>query len=323
MSRLPLFNSAVIALTALLFALPIPAVHAQGSSGGGVTETRFIRVNGIERSYLIHLPSGYNAQSDWPLVIALHGGGGSPAQFARDTAFSDEADKESFIVVYPHGTGTLEVWNAIHCCGSAFDKNVDDVGFISALIDDLIQTQQVDPKRVYATGHSNGGMLAYRLGAELSEKIAAISVSAGTIGGRADLRSPEVRIQEPAEPLSVLVFHGKLDQNVRHDGGITVKGVIKGRYDLSVAQSVGFWVAADRCTGQPQISRAGNITISDYTACEQQTEVTLYTIANQGHAWPGGSNGLIDIPTKEISATQLSWAFFKAHPKTYSACRAG
>jgi polyhydroxybutyrate depolymerase len=184
------------------------------------------------------------------------------------------------------------------------------------LIDELIQTQHVDPKRIYVTGHSNGGMLAYRLGAELSAKIAAISVSAGTIGGKADLRSPEVRIQKPAEPLSVLVFHGKLDQNVLYDGGITVKGVVKGRYDLSVAQSVGFWVAADHCTGQPQIKGTGDIAVSDYTACEQNTEVTLYTIANQGHAWPGGSSGLIDTPTKAISATELSWEFFKAHPKT-------
>jgi poly(3-hydroxybutyrate) depolymerase len=153
-------------------------------------------------------------------------------------------------------------------------------------------------------------MLAYRLGAELSGKIAAISVSAGTIGGKATLRSPEVQIQRPAKPLSVLVFHGRLDQNVLYDGGLTVKGVIKGRSDLSVAQSVGFWVAADNCTGQPQIKNIGSVAISDYTACEQHTEVTLYTIANQRHAWPGGITG-----AKEISATKLSWEFFKAHPK--------
>jgi polyhydroxybutyrate depolymerase len=157
--------------------------------------------------------------------------------------------------------------------------------------------------------------MAYRLGAELSDKIAAISVSAGTIGGRPRVRLPLVQIQKPANPVSVLAFHGKLDEHVRYDGGVTIEGVVVGRYDLSVADSIGFWVKANNCSVKPTVKTAGQITVEDYTGCDQNTEVMLYTIADQGHAWPGGSSGVIDPPTKDISATDISWDFFKAHPK--------
>ena len=272
-------------------------------------------MNGLLRSYRIHLPTGYSQLTTLPLVIALHGGGGNPEQFAKDTGFDHKADAEGFIVVYPRGIGLLPTWDAIHCCGPAFNNKIDDVAFIRILIDELIGTQHVDPKRVYVTGHSNGGMLSYRLGAELSDKIAAISVSAGTIGGKANLRAPLVQTQKPTNPVAVLAFHGKLDEHVRYDGGVTTKGLVVGRYDLSVADSIGFWVLANNCTAVPTVTTNGQITVNDYTGCDQNTEVTLYTIADQGHAWPGGTNGVIDPSTKDISATDISWAFFKAHPK--------
>jgi polyhydroxybutyrate depolymerase len=302
----------ILCLTAMCCTFSLLPVHAQSR---GMTETRTIGVNGATRSYLIHLPPNAGTGALLPLVIALHGGGGNPEQFAKDTQFNPLADQENFIVVYPHGTGLLGTWDAIHCCGQAYDKQVDDVGFISALIDALIQSDHVDPKRVYATGHSNGGMMTYRLGAELPDKIAAIAVSAGSIGGKADRRSPQVQIQNPSTPISVLIFHGKLDTHVLYDGGYTVDGLVRNRYDMSVAQAVDFWTKVDACTGDPKVTTTGHITVSDYAACTNATEVTLYTIADQGHAWPGGTNGVIDPPTHEISATALAWAFFKAHPK--------
>lgn len=303
--------TALVAITILVFPLTFLTAHARD----GTTESHTILVKGMERSYLIHLPTGYSKQDMLPLVIALHGGGGNPEQFAKDTGFTQKADKEDFIVVYPRGTGLLPTWDGIHCCGEAFNNKIDDVGFIRALINELISTRHVDPKRVYITGHSNGGFMTYRLGAELSDKIAAISVSAGTIGGKPRLRSPVVQIQDPATPVSVLAFHGKIDQHVLYDGGVTTKGLVVGPYDLSVAESIDFWVRANKCTATPTVKTTGQITVKDYTSCEQNTEVTLYTIADQGHAWPGGTTGAIDPPTKDISATDISWAFFKAHPK--------
>src|SRR5258708_6567969 len=188
MRRLPILT-ALVAITMLVLPLTILTARAQTESVDGSTETRTFLVNGSQRSYRIHLPTGYSQLTMLPLVIALHGGGGNPEQFAKDTGFDQKADAEGFIVVYPRGIGLLPTWNAIHCCGPAFNNKIDDVGFMRALIDELIGSQHVDPKRVYVTGHSNGGMLSYRLGAELSDKIAAISVSAGTIGGNANLRA--------------------------------------------------------------------------------------------------------------------------------------
>src|SRR5258708_4569834 len=185
MRRLP-----ILTVTILAVSLNSVTVRAQTSSVDGSTETRTLLVNGSQRSYRIHLPTGYSQLTTLPLVIALHGGGGNPEQFAKDTGFDQKADAEGFIVVYPRGIGLLPTWNAIHCCGPAFNNKIDAVGVMRALIDELIGSQHVDPKRVYVTGHSNGGMLSYRLGAELSDKMAAISGSAGTIGGIAKFSAP-------------------------------------------------------------------------------------------------------------------------------------
>ncbi len=307
-------KSAIALLVAIfIFPLSLTPAFAQSGMNKGKTESRKILVNGVERSYLIHFPA--NKPNLLPLVIALHGGGGNPEQFARDSQFSQKADREGFIVIYPRGTGTLPTWDAIHCCGEAFDDKVDDVAFVRALIDEMVSTRQADPKRIYATGHSNGGMMSYRLGAELSDKLAAIAVSAGTIGGRPRLRQPMVQIQKPVAPVSVLAFHGKLDENVRYDGGVTIKGVVVGRSDLSVADSIAFWVGVNGCKAAPAVKTTGQVTITDYTGCARKTEVTLYTIADQGHAWPGGISGFIDKPTQDISATDIAWEFFKTHPK--------
>src|SRR5689334_16780643 len=108
---------AIALLAVTIFAFPLTALTVRAQTGsGGKTETHTILVNGTERTYRIHLPPSGNLQEALPLVIALHGGGGNPEQFARDTGFDNKADAEGFIVVYPRGTGLLPTWNAIHCC---------------------------------------------------------------------------------------------------------------------------------------------------------------------------------------------------------------
>src|SRR5258708_5691890 len=114
----------------------------------GATESHTIMVHCIQPGYRVHPPTRYNPQTTYPLVIALHGGVGNAAHFAATTGFDQKADQEGFIVVYPQGTGLLPTWDAVHCCGEAFKTRVDDVGFISALIDVLVSSQHVDPKRV-------------------------------------------------------------------------------------------------------------------------------------------------------------------------------
>lgn len=271
-----------------------------------------LQVGGRERSYLLHMPPSYDGKRPVPLVIVLHGGGGNAQTTARMTGFSEKSDKEGFVVVYPNGSGRLKTrlltWNSGNCCGYALDKNVDDVGFIRALIDELVRTRAVDPKRVFATGISNGGMMAYRLACELSDKIAAI----GPVSGALNLENCQ-----PADAVSVIIFHGTDDEHVLYNGGEPIRRVdTHRRVDKSVSYAVSFWVKHDGCTETPKRSETGSIRTEIYSGGKDGVEVAVYTVKGGGHAWPGGHSYLLGPePTREISATDLMWDFFARHPK--------
>jgi polyhydroxybutyrate depolymerase len=145
-----------------------------------------IELDGRTRTYFVHLPPAYNGKTLLPVVIVLHGATESPAGVEKLSGMSVEADQENFIAVYPRGTGRMNparmpTWNSGNCGGYAQRNHVDDVGFMRALIDKLEQDYAVDPKRIYVTGISSGGMMSYRLACELSDKIAA----AAPVGRRA------------------------------------------------------------------------------------------------------------------------------------------
>jgi len=271
-----------------------------------------LSVGGRERTYLLHLPPVYDGRHLLPLVIVLHGGGGNAPGAVRMTGFSPKADKEGFVVVYPNGSGRLKTrlltWNSGNCCGYALDNEVDDVGFIRALIEELVKTRSIDPTRVYATGMSNGGMMTYRLGCELADKLAAIAPVAGALN---------VENCAPANPVSVIIFHGTADEHVLYGGGEPIRKVdIHRRVDKSVSYAVSFWVKQDGCAATPQRSEKGNIRTEIYSGGKGGTEVAVYTVNGGGHAWPGGEAYLLGAePTKEISATDLIWDFFVRHPK--------
>src|SRR5690606_11668886 len=150
-----------------------------------------------------------------PLVIGLHGTGGSASQFERDYDFSLKAELERFIVVYPNGVSSngqfgLRTWNAGTCCDYAARKKIDDVKFISSLIDKLVNEYRIDPNRVYVTGMSNGGMMCYRLAAEIPDKIAAIAPVSGTM-----VYTPT---SEQKRSVPLLHLHSRLDKIVPSDG---------------------------------------------------------------------------------------------------------
>ncbi|MGH8103758.1 MAG: alpha/beta hydrolase family esterase [bacterium] len=277
-----------------------------------------LELNGTNRTYVLHaypgLPAAKAGVKPRALVIVLHGGGGNAKGTAEMTGFNTKADKEGFIALYPQGTSRLFkdrllTWNSGNCCGFALDSNADDVGFIGALIDYLIQRYAIDKRRIYATGISNGGMMAYRLGCELSDKIAAIAPVAGALN--LDCK--------PNQPVSVVAFHGTADLHVLYDGGVPKRRADKNhpRTDKSVADSIDFWVKFDGCLPKPQSETRGNIMKDTYTGCKNETSVALYSIKGQGHAWPGGHKWApwADLPTTELSATDVTWEFFKAHPK--------
>jgi polyhydroxybutyrate depolymerase len=286
-------------------------------SGCISSEGEYIMHDGRKRTYKVHHPTGYNSLEKYPLIIVLHGGMGNSEHIEGVTGMSEKADEEGFIVVYPNGTSLsgLHTWNAGFCCGYAYETDVDDVGFIRALIEKLDKTLQIDTERIFVTGFSNGGMLTYRIGSELSDIIAAIAPVAAAIGGRATEESPLWTIPNPEYPVPVITFMGMEDTAVPYEGGESQVGAYS---YLSVNESISFWIEHNNCSTIPQttVSENGNIIIDMYNS-DDNYDVILYTIVDGRHAWPGGERGSSDAdePTQEISATDIIWDFFEGHPK--------
>jgi polyhydroxybutyrate depolymerase len=271
--------------------------------------------DGIARRYVVRTPSGL-AQHDGrvPLVLVLHGGGGNAGNAERMTGFTTKAEKEGFIVVYPEGTGRFRkkhlTWNAGHCCGIAMERHADDVGFIGALIDKLLADYPVDPKRIYATGMSNGGMMTHQLGIALSDRLAAIAPVVATLFG------DEIR---PSHPVSALMINGLRDKSVPPEGG-PPGGRFPSAWDGTptkpALEQAAFWAKADGCRRDPDRIDDGQYLLTQYH-CPAGRAVALYLIKDNGHAWPGGQRGsrLGDEPSTALNATDLIWTFFEAHPK--------
>ncbi|MBS7614435.1 polyhydroxybutyrate depolymerase [Candidatus Bathyarchaeota archaeon] len=249
-----------------------------------------LEFGGLRRTFYVHVPPSYDGTKPIPLVIVLHGYSGSARGIEASSRFSEKADEEGFFVVYPEGVS--QRWT-VGFGSLKFD--VDDVGFINELINSLEQKYLIDLKRIYVTGFSNGAMMSHLLGAELSDKIAAIAPVAGSIG--AVTNGLLEQIPEPDQPVSVLVIHGTSDNSVQYGGN----GF------LSVAESVSFWVEHNRCASVPQNETLpdGNVIVSVYGGGTNGTEVVLYTLIDVGHVWP-------NMP---ISATDVIWEFFEDHPK--------
>lgn len=275
--------------------------------------------DGQERRYKLHVPPQYVAARAMPLVFMLHGGFGSGEQASRHYGWNEKADADGFLVAYPDGTGMVKTWNAVHCCGAAKRNDVDDVGFIAAIVDDLRTVATIDTKRIYAAGMSNGGMLAHRLAAERGDLFAAIAPVAGSFGGQENPDTPVERPPAPRSPVAVCIIHGTADMHVLYDGGETVQGAARGRVDLSVQDAVDFWVNANGCetTAAEVVLAAGDVIQKIYAHQGNGADVVLYTVIDQGHAWPGGQRPRsgADEPSASLDATAAIWEFFRHHPK--------
>jgi polyhydroxybutyrate depolymerase len=294
-------------LTALLSSV---ALAAEGDA-----DRQTLTVGSTKRTYVVRVPeNGAKNVPKVPLVLVLHGGGGNAANAEKMTGFTEKARKEGFIVVYPQGSGSLKTvlltWNAGHCCGYAMKQNVDDVGFIRALIDELVRTYPIDPHRIYATGMSNGGMMTHRLGIELSDRVAAIAPVVGTLFGDE---------KKPAHPVPALMINGALDQHVPPAGGPPGgrgANAWDGTPTRPTQDQAAFWAAADGCAESPAKVDSPKKTEWRYL-CPSGQAVTLILMKDNGHAWPGGQPGSRqgDLPSTSLDATDTIWAFFKAHSK--------
>jgi polyhydroxybutyrate depolymerase len=261
-------------------------------------------VDGIARNYTLQLPSNYYDASGFSLVIAMHGGGGSPAQFESTSRLSEKANTAGFIVVYPEGTGAINTWNAGTCCGSAVTNSINDISFISHLIDKLTGAYKINPKKVYATGHSNGGMMSYRLACELAHKIAAIAPNGSTMV----VTSP----CNPSRPVPVLHMHSKLDQHVVYTGG--VGNGVSGVHCPPLDSVLNVWSAKNGCSNPPQtVVSNSNYTFKRWQNCSNNSTIHYYLTEDGGHGWPGGLPGgpNSDIPSNSINANNLLWEFFQ------------
>lgn len=274
--------------------------HAMAATPAHGTTSATLTSGGLKRTYLLHLPPVYDGKKPLPLVLVLHGATESPENVERLSGMSEKADKESFIAVYPRGTGTLPTWNSGACCAYAMKEHIDDVAFFHALLDKLQSQYAIDAKRIYATGISNGGMMSYRLACEMSETFAAIS----PVEGSQDNACP------PVQPVSVIIFHGTADHLVPFNGGSTPYQMGSKRSDTPVAETVAFWLKQNGCSVTAQREESKEVHVDKYLACKDGSAVELYAIQGGHHMWPG-----VRISGNSVPATDLMWAFFAAHPK--------
>lgn len=270
-------------------------------------QTDSLVVGALQRTYTLRLPSSYDG-TPLPLVIAMHGGFGSGAQLESQCGLTAKAEAEGFAVVYPDGYRSpinIRTWNAGGCCGYAMNNTIDDVGFISALLDTLIATFAVDTQRIYATGMSNGGFMSYRLACELSDRIAAIApVSA----------SMTIAECEPARPVPVLAMHSYLDTSVPYLGGVG-DGVSDHYNSPQDSVATAFALHANCAVLNDTIQNDAELTVVRWHQCDCQQEMLLYMTRDGGHSWPGGTQttGFADPPSQVIVANDLLWDFFSQY----------
>ncbi|MYM63897.1 PHB depolymerase family esterase [Pseudomaricurvus sp. HS19] len=271
-----------------------------------------IQHDGVKRTYLVRnaAAAGNNPRA---LVLVLHGGGGNAHNAEQMTGFTGKAIEEGFTVVYPQGSGHRQnrrlTWNAGLCCAYAMQQRVDDVGFINALIDKLVEDYAIDHRRIYVTGMSNGGMMTHRLGIHLADKIAAIAPVAATVF------EEEAR---PASPLSVLIINGSKDESVPVNGGAP-GGRFRHTWGTKLLppakHQADYWAATNGCQ-QPGVETSTNGVTETRLNCPAGIAVEHYVLHSLGHAWPGGNRvRLLGEPANAtLQATDFIWEFFRQHP---------
>ena len=264
--------------------------------------------DGITREYLVHVPRSYRGNPT-PMLVALHGGGGDADFQADDSKYRliSKSEQAGFIAVFPSGysrlpSGALATWNAGACCGAAQRSNVDDVGFIRAVIHRVERQASIDPRKVFATGMSNGAMMSWRLACEAPE-IRAIAPVEGTDNTSAC---------KPSHPVAVIEFHAADDPNVPFHGGV---GVGPSHTDYtSVPATQAKWVLLDRASATARrILTVPGAHCDLHSAGRGGAPVELCVTDTGGHSWPGGGTQQgRKQPSMAINANDLMWNFFSS-----------
>ncbi len=252
-----------------------------------------IMSSGQTRQYRLHIPPNYQQDAPLPLVINLHGYNSYAEQQERVSAMPEKADQSGFIAVHPEALGDPQTWHF----GPEAEATAD-VTFIRDLIIHLQDQLCIDPARIYVTGMSNGAQMTHRLGCDLSDLVAAIAPVAGGY-----LRTQACNA---VRPLPVVGFHGTEDNLLPYEGSPLF---------LPVRDWAAAWATRNGCNPTPTVTfQNGDVTGETWSNCQDNAEVTLYTVEGGGHSWPGSEVMPPDITTQDIDATDAMWDFFQAHP---------
>jgi polyhydroxybutyrate depolymerase len=275
------------------------------------TQTATMVSGGLVRSYRLHVPQRLPPAP--ALVVALHGGGSDGLGMEKLTGYDPLADQAGFLVAYPDGFG--KGWADGRGADAADKAHVDDVAFLTALVDRLALTRHVDRRRVFFAGMSNGAFMTERMACDRSGTVAAVLAVAGTLGAQVACRA--------THPVAVMQVAGTSDPIVPYAGG-TMTGRGGKSTIVSAPTVVARWRQLDACTGPPtvhQLPATGDgttVSVSTTSACGRGTAVSFFTVNGGGHTWPGGPQylprAIIGRTTRVFSATAESWRFFQAHP---------
>jgi polyhydroxybutyrate depolymerase len=268
--------------------------------------------DGLTRMYRVHVPRIYSAATPAPLVLAFHGGGGDMNYHATDKYYGliSKSETAGFVAVFPNGfsklnSGKFATWNAGACCASARDENVDDAGFVRKIIGNATSQLNIDRNKIYATGMSNGGMMAYRLACEMADTFKAIAAVAGT---------DNTTSCAPKAPISILHIHARNDDHLLYNGGAgkTFRDQSKVSDFTSVPATISKWVKLNSCNPTPQrVLDTPGAFCDKYSQCRGDVAVQLCVTETGGHSWPGGTKPRGDEPASQaISANDVMWTFF-------------
>jgi polyhydroxybutyrate depolymerase len=267
----------------------------------------YMRFGGLTRSYLVHVPFGYDGTSPLPVVLAFHGGGGNAQLMEKQTGLDQVSDEKRFLVVYPNGTGPTKhkYWDAGIKDVYAATHHVNDVGFVNAILNALPRNYNIDARRVYATGFSNGAFLTYLLAEDLSNRITAFA----PVSGGQYVTNP------PSRPVPLVDFQGLLDPYSLFFGG---KGPILGVQEPSIPKMIVEWAQVDDDNPTPaSVSEGPGYVLYQYERASPAAHapVELYVLPRGGHTWPGGVNLTAGLGTgpliRSVDASAIIWDFFQ------------
>jgi polyhydroxybutyrate depolymerase len=275
------------------------------------------------RDYVIHVPPSYDLSKPTPLVIMLHGFGGTALSAATETGWSAKADQENFIIAYPEGTRphrdkpanfrkNPQAWNDGSGRFDAGERKVDDVAFIDAIITQIAEKYNVDSGRIFATGFSNGASMTFRIGSDLSHRVKAIAPVSGTCW---------MESIKPVSTIAVCYITGSADSLNPLEGGypkLALSGKEQGGKAKPAVQTfIDQWVAALECSKLPILDETNNgVRKRMYGQRSDRGQVVWLTVEGLGHHWAGGEsqapNLLVGRNTNKLKATDVIWDFFKS-----------